>query len=113
MRRFLESPREYNPCSPACRPSRFKLTLVDATWISVNTVVYIKRIPTDSEEPGIALLLGSDSRQVHEENYCVPVVDQDTEDSAFPYMPSTTLHLREWTTLWTSLTKYLRLVRNS
>ena len=68
---------------PQLRPE-----LIDATRTSDNMLVYIKRVPTQSEELKIALMLSSESLSKDPKNHCVPVLDhfQDEHDSEMSYM---------------------------
>lgn len=61
---------------------------MDATRISDGQLVYIKRIPTGSEEGRIATMLVGDSLKNDARNHCVPVLDlfQDDEDETLSYM---------------------------
>lgn len=63
-------------------------TLIDATRISDNALVYIKRVRTDSDELKIALLLSPDGGRSDDSNHCAPILDhfQDADDSDFSYM---------------------------
>ena len=63
-------------------------TLVDAIRISDNKRVYIKRLPTDSEELKIALLLGSETAIKDPKNHSVAVFDhfEDPNDPSTSYM---------------------------
>ena len=51
-------------------------------------LVYIKRVPTQSEELKIALMLSSESLSKDPKNHCVPVIDhfQDEHDSDMSFM---------------------------
>ena len=61
---------------------------MDATRISDNKLVYIKRVATDGDELKIALLLNSEPLKQDPRNHCAHVLDhfQDPEDSTMTYM---------------------------
>lgn len=62
--------------------------LIDATRISDGTLVYIKRVATDSDEFKIALMFSSQDCRLDDKNHCVPIIDhfEDTADTKFSYM---------------------------
>lgn len=62
--------------------------LIDATRISDGTLVYIKRVATDSDELKIALMFSSQECRLDDKNYCVPIIDhfQDMGDIKFSYI---------------------------
>lgn len=51
-------------------------------------LVYIKRVPTDSAELQIALMLSSETLRQHPNNHCVPIIDhfEDEADSRMSFM---------------------------
>ena len=61
---------------------------MDAVRISDRKSVYIKKVPTDSEEIRIATFLSGDSLRTDTRNHCVPILDvfPDDEDASNSYM---------------------------
>ena len=61
---------------------------MDATRISDNKLVYIKRVPTNGDELKIALMLNAEPLRQDPKNHCVPVLDhfQNPDDSETSYM---------------------------
>jgi hypothetical protein len=61
---------------------------MDATRISDNFLVYIKRVPTQSAELRIALMLSSEALQKDSRNHCVSILDhfEDEDDRSISYM---------------------------
>ena len=61
---------------------------MDAVRTSDNTLVYIKHVPTDSDELKIALLLSATAVRDDPHNHCVPVLDhfEDETDRSMTFM---------------------------
>lgn len=61
---------------------------MDAVRTSDNTLVYIKHIPTDSDELKIALMLNAAAVREDPSNHCVPILDhfEDETDSRMTFM---------------------------
>lgn len=61
---------------------------MDATRMSDKSLVYIKRVPTDSDELKIALMLSSESLRENPRNHCVLILDhfEDEDDRTISYM---------------------------
>lgn len=62
--------------------------LVDATRMSDNKLVYIKRVTTGDKESSIACMLSSESLRNDSRNHSVPILDVfvDDEDPGLSYL---------------------------
>lgn len=71
--------------------TQFRTSVIDATWMSDGTLVYLKRTPSDSQELQIASYLSSQALRLDPRNHCVPLLDilQDplNPDTAFMVIP--------------------------
>lgn len=70
---------------------KFRRSVIDAIRVSDGTLVYIKRVRTDSQELRILSYLSSDTLRLDPRNHCVPLLDaiQDPADpdTTFMVMP--------------------------
>ena len=68
--------------------SKPRAGLTDATRISDNRLVYIKRVDTEGEEARIATMMVSDSLVNDPRNHSVPILDifKDEEDDTISYL---------------------------